>query len=265
VASAIAAAACLLLALHVLMPGPPASSPAAPLRLVSAAEIISPAAVIMSPVARPTAPPLLAQAHAISVPVPVRRHVELAPVVTKAAVKTVAARPTASRMDPSEARAQAALNSIRRRVSADDPDLLAAALENVALTYPGTGSAAQALLTAADLQRSRGNLAEADASYRRLLSMKGTAAMPRALAHKALADLRSDAVGDDAVTRHHYQEAARALRTETQGGAARPQALVAMADIARETGNRTEAVADYAAAASQGAGEQATTALAEVL
>ena len=261
-----AAAACLLMAAHVLLPNDSSPRPSS-LPVVAPVEIVSPAAMVILAPARPAARPVaLTPPAPVSVARPATRRVAHRPASPdKSAVKALPPpKPVLARSE-AEARAVAALNAVRRRASVNDPDLMAAALENVALVHAGTAPAAQALLTAGDLQRQRGNLAEADANYRRLLSMKGTSRMPRALAHKALADLRAESVGADEVTRYHYREAARVLRDEAKSGAARPQALVAMADIARETGNRAEAVADYAAAANQGAGERATTSLAEVL
>jgi predicted negative regulator of RcsB-dependent stress response len=263
---AVAAAACLLLAVQAFVPHAVGPEPT-PLPRVAVVEATAPAALAILPATLPVAkaPSLATAMPGRSVPVaPVRRRARVAQSLTKAAVKTraVAAAPAPS---AAEAGAAAALNAVRRRVRDSDPDLMVAALENVALAYPGTHPAAQALLTAGDLQRRRGNLAEADANYRPLLGMKSADRMPQALAHKALADLRAESVGDDAVTRYHYQEAARVLQSEARAGAGGPQALLAMADIARETGNRAEAVADYAAAARQGAGEQAAISLAEVL
>lgn len=264
-AAAVAAAACLLMALHVMLPqtGPGES----PLHAVAPAEIASPVAMAIVPAVRAEARRRDEAASAVRVtsrPAP-RRTVRTPARTRKALVRaSVAPVPASTRADAEE-RAVAALNAVRRHARESDPDLMVAALENVALAYPGTTPAVQALLTAGDVQRQRGNLAEADANYRRLLGMKSAGRMPRALAHKALADLRSESVGDDEVTRYHYQEAARVLRGEARTGASRRQALLAMADIARETGNRDEAVADYAAVANQGAGEQAVTSLAEVL
>lgn len=253
------------MALHVMLPQ--AVPGQTPLRAVAPAEIASPVAMAIMPVVRAGARRRDEAASAVRVtsrPAP-RRTVRTPARTGNALVRaSVAPVPAPTRTD-AEKRAVAALNAVRRHARESDPDLMVAALENVALAYPGTTPAAQALLAAGDVQRQRGNLAEADANYRRLLGMKSASRMPRALAHKALADLRSESVGDDEVTRYHYQEAARVLRAEARTGASRHQALLAMADIARETGNRAEAVADYAAAARQGAGEQAATSLAEVL
>lgn len=155
-----------------------------------------------------------------------------------------------------------------------DPDLTVAALENVALTYPESRQAAKALLAAGGLARRQGDLAEADVAYRRVLVLRAQPGLSQALAHKALADLRRESVGDDEVALYHYQQAARALRSEHPAGQTHPnpQALVMLADVERNLGQRQSATAHYAAAANSATaavvgatGEQASTALAEVL
>lgn len=264
-AAAFAAAACLAVALHVLWPGE-ADDRRTPLRVVAAAEVAAPMALIITPSRRNSTRRLAAPHPLTLAPMAPRRHAAaFASAARKADVKAAVAGALPVGVAAQEAQATAALKAIRHHGSLQDPDLMAAALENVALAYPGTASAGQAMLSAGELQRQRGNLAEADAMYRRLLGMKSTGAMPQALAHKALGDLRAQSVGDDAVTRYHYQEATRVLRAEARGGASRHQALLAMADIARDTGDHDEAVADYAVAATQGHAEQAASSLAEVL
>jgi tetratricopeptide (TPR) repeat protein len=154
--------------------------------------------------------------------------------------------------------------------AARDPELSVAALENVAAAYPSSRQAAKALLAAGSLERRCGNLTEADVTYRRVLALPTQTALSQGLAHKALGDMRRECVGDDEVALYHYQQAARALRRETsrQTGP-RTQALVVLADVERQMGNRERAAADYATLANSGLkstlGEQTTAALAEVL
>jgi hypothetical protein len=164
--------------------------------------------------------------------------------------------------------AAAALKEAKVHASGD-PDLTVAALENVALAYPKSQQAAQALLSAADLERQRGNVGEADVAYRRVLSLPSGTRLTQALAHKALGDLRRESVGDDEVALYHYRQAARALRAEA-GTKSRPDghALVVLADIEKTLGQHHRAAADYATAANaapRSTGELATDKLAEVL
>ncbi|MEN6547527.1 MAG: anti-sigma factor [Armatimonadia bacterium] len=161
-----------------------------------------------------------------------------------------------------------ALFAARRHADDGDPDLTIAALENVAQAYPRSPEAAEALLTAADIERSRGNVSEADVVYRRVLSLPAQEALPQALAHKGLADLRRAGSGDDEVVRFHYAQARRALRQESAqaGSPVKTRALVVLADIEKTTGRRDEAVADYATAVNAApAAADVETALAEVL
>jgi hypothetical protein len=152
-----------------------------------------------------------------------------------------------------------------------DPDLTVVALENVALTYPKSKQATQALLAAAELERQRGHLGEADRTYRRVLALPSGSRLTQALAHKALGDMRRESVGDDELATYHYTQAARSLRAETEARQprVRTQALVVLADVEKSLGQRDRAVADYAAAANSGLSsvttDQTTTALAEVL
>ncbi|MGE5532102.1 MAG: hypothetical protein ACM3VW_08315, partial [Bacteroidota bacterium] len=127
-----------------------------------------------------------------------------------------------------------------------------------------------ALLAAGSLERRCGNLTDADVTYRRVLTLPAQTALSQGLAHKALADMRRESVGDDEVALYHYQQAARALRRETSGHSGpRTQALVVLADVERQMGQRDRAAADYATVANSGLkstlGEQTTAALAEVL
>lgn len=154
--------------------------------------------------------------------------------------------------------------------AARDPELSVAALENVAAAYPRSRQAAKALLAAGSLERRCGNLTEADVAYRRVLALPAQTALTQGLAHKALGDMRRECVGDDEVALYHYQQAARALREETSSQTGpRTQALVVLADVERQMGQRERAAADYATLANAGLkstlAEQTTAALAEVL
>jgi predicted negative regulator of RcsB-dependent stress response len=261
-AAVAAAAAVLIVSLHATVLNSPPSVPVLP--AVSAPDIISPAAIILPVMPAALRVASAAPARAARTAGTRRPHLAGSVALAKTPTKSPAtsARPAPT---PVEARAVAAYQALKRHATEDDPDLMVAALQNVALAYPGTRQGTQALLSAADLQRQRGNLAEADAAYRCVLAQRSSGALSQALAHKALGDLRTQTVGDDAVARHHYQEAARALRTQSARDKARGQAVLVMADIARATGNRAEAVADYATVANQATGEQALACLAEVL
>lgn len=266
------AAACLVVLLQALVLHSPAGPRVAP-RPDLARELAAPAEMLVA--ARPAAPfasasrpqpgvrhPLVS-AHR---PTPVAEGPQATTAAAPARDETPAAVAAAPELATAERQAAAAFNALRRELGEDDPDLLVAALQNVALKYPGTAQAAEALLQAGDLQRRRGLAAEADAIYRGLLATSHDGTLPRALAHKALGDLRAESVGaDDEVTRYHYQQATEALRHGFATGESTGQALLVMADIARETGDRAEAVADYARAANQGSGEPAVVSLAEVL
>jgi len=259
-AAVAAAAAVLILSLHTTLLNSPRLGRVR--QAVSAPELaVSPAAIIVAM----ALPPRIAPAQPAASTAVVRSPRSAARSAARATSARTVAVATKRAVTAAEARAVAAYNALQRRADGGDPDLMVAALENVALAYPGTSQATEALLTAADLQRRRGNLAEADAAYRRVLTQKGGNALPQALAHKALADLRAQTVGDDEVARYHYQEATHALRRHTGTGPARAPALLVMADIARATGDREEAVADYATVANQPTGEQALAGLAEVL
>lgn len=167
---------------------------------------------------------------------------------------------------PAEQAAAMAYGEATRHASGD-PDLTVAALENVAVAYPSTRQAPKALLAAANLERRRGNLAEADTAYRRVLALSPQPTLTQALAHQALGDLRRQSVGDDEVALYHYTQAARALRAPATRRDR--QALVVLADVERETGQRGRAAADYAAVVNSGvrssAVEHSATALADVL
>lgn len=238
-----------------------------------------PVPVEMAEVARALAPtsalPVMAALPAVShdarslPPVVEREPVFLAPArqtrVTSRPV--VAARPRVKPALPDRVAANA-LSSARRHAADGDPDLTVAALQNVAQAYPRSPEAAEALLSAADIERSRGNVGEADVVYRRVLSLPSQEALPRALAHKGLADLRRAGSGDDDVVRFHYAQARRALRQESEQGNSptRTRALVVLADIEKTTGRRDQAVADYAAAVNAApAAADVETTLAEVL
>lgn len=132
-----------------------------------------------------------------------------------------------------DATAARALTAARSYASSGDNDLTIAALENVAAAYPKSTHAANALLAAADLERQRGNMAEADATYRHVLDLPAHSRMSEALAHKALADMRRQNVGDDELAMFHYTQAAKALRAEAAAprSPARHEALAALNDI----------------------------------
>ena len=152
-----------------------------------------------------------------------------------------------------------------------DTDLQVAALENVALTYPRSAQAAKALLTAGDLERGRGNAAEADQAYRKVLALQAGPALPQALAHKALGDLRRETAGRDEVALYHYTQAAKALREVARKprGAGRVQALVALGEVEKTLGDDHKAAQAFAEAANAGgapaATEETTARLVDVL
>lgn len=263
------AAACLLVVLQVFMlhSRPDVSTPpelsmelAAPAEMLVASQpVAAPMACVSRIRPAPRRQPISAGARAVA------EGPKLAADAAPAAHEEHAAIP-AEEFSTAERQAAAAFNALRREVGEDDPDLMVAALQNVALKYPGTAQAAEALLQAGDLQRRRGQTAEADAIYRSLLTSSSDDSLPRALAHKALGDLRAETVGaDDELARYHYQQATQALRHEVAAGEGSQRALLVMADIASETGDRAEAVADYAKAANQGVADPAVDSLAEVL
>ena len=263
------AAACLLVVLQVFMlhsGGDLSTRPelslesTAPAETLVASQPVAPAVVFASRTeAAPRPQAMSARAKAVA------ERPKMATDAAPAAHQEHAAIP-AEEFATAERQAAAAFNALRREVGEDDPDLMVAALQNVALKYPGTAQAAEALLQAGDLQRRRGQTAEADAIYRSLLTSSSDNSLPRALAHKALGDLRAETVGaDDELARYHYQQATQALRHEVATGEGSQRALLVMADIASETGDRAEAVADYAKAANQGVADPAVDSLAEVL
>lgn len=184
----------------------------------------------------------------------------------RTAVSQPRSHPSAVAALPTEKAAAAAYSQATRDANGD-PDLTVAALENVAATYPRSRQAAKALLAAGSFERRRGNLAEADGAYRRVLALSSQSTLTQALAHQALGDLRRQSVGDDEVALYHYTQAARALRA--QGASRDGQALVVLADVEKATGQRDLAAADYAAVVNSGgrssAVEHSSTALAEVL
>lgn len=135
--------------------------------------------------------------------------------------------------------------------AADDPDLRGAALENIAATSAEPAEAARALLAAADLRRSRGELREADVAYGRLAASDSAPGLTRALAHKARGDLRREAVAEDEVAHHHYREAARLLELELPRvrSADRARALLALGEVRETMGESAGAAAAFARAA----------------
>ena len=149
------------------------------------------------------------------------------------------------------------------RQASGDPDLTVAALENVATAYPRSQQAAKALLAAANLQRQRGNLVEADVAYRRVLALKSQPVLAQALAHQALGDLRRQSVGDDEVALYHYTQAARVL--QRPGSTHDRQTLVVLADVEKATGQRQRATANYATVINSGARSSAVQHSAEAL
>lgn len=267
-----AAAACLMVVaqLGLLQPAPDTSAPAVRVARAEVAPATVPALalrrVAAAPVTRTAAVPLTHQAHR-----------DFSPKSTLATLSPSAKTIVKTQAPP--ATETIALAAYREAAghAGGDPDMTVAALENVALAYPQSRQAAKALLAAGGLARRRGNFAEADVVYRRVLALPAQSTLSQALAHKALADLRRESVGDDEVALYHYQQAARALRSETGGRERRPtaQSLVVLADIEKNMGQHQRAAADYAAvvnagtvsasASSGSVGEQATVALAEVL
>lgn len=240
----------------------------APLKVAEVARTIAPASTlpvmaalpVFEHTSQPARPVMIRTAPVIMAPVR-QTHAQPRPVAAVAArprVKTVVSDRVAAR----------ALAEARHHAETGDADLTVAALENVAQAYPRSPQAAEALLAAADLQRARGNAAEADVAYRRVLSLPAQGALPRALAHKGLADMRRAGSGDDEVVRFHYAQARRALRQESAqaGSPSKTRALVVLADIEKNTGRRNEAVADYATAVNTApASADVETTLAEVL
>jgi tetratricopeptide (TPR) repeat protein len=116
-----------------------------------------------------------------------------------------------------------------------DTDLEIAALENIAVAYPGSPDAARALLNAAALEAARGNYAEASGAYQRVLALPGRGNLPQALAYKGLGDLRRREVGSDEIARHNYGQAERILRETARKaqGTTRSEALVALGEVRR--------------------------------
>ena len=267
-----AAAACLLVVaqLGLLQPSREASYPPARVARAEVAPATVPALVLHPVAARPAI-------RVATVSVTHRTLRDLSPRSTLAALRPSVKTIVKTQAPP--ATETIALAAYREAAghAGGDPDMTVAALENVALAYPESRQAAKALLAAGGLARRRGNLAEADVVYRRVLALPAQSTLSQALAHKALADLRRESVGDDEVALYHYQQAARALRSETGGRVRRPtgQSLVVLADIEKNMGQHQRAAADYAAVANSGVvsatassgsiGDQATIALAEVL
>lgn len=267
VAAPVWAAACAVMAVLALsmllqtrQPGQPA-----PVEVADVARALAPTSALPVMAALPAVSP---EARALP-PVVERGPVFIAPARRARVVSRVVVLPPARAKTVAPERVAAkALSSARRHAADGDPDLTVAALENVAQAYPRSPEAAEALLSAADIERSRGNVSEADVVYRRVLSLPSQKALPRALAHKGLADLRRAGSGDDEVVRFHYAQARRALREESAqaGSAVKTRALVVLADIEKTTGRREEAVADYATVVNAApATADVETALAEVL
>jgi tetratricopeptide (TPR) repeat protein len=152
-----------------------------------------------------------------------------------------------------------------------DAELQVAALENVALTYPDSQEAGRAMLAAADLHRNLGHEGEADAGYRQVLTLSSSRRMTRALAHKALGDMRRETVGADELAAYHYAQAEKALREEARESpvSGRAQALVHLGEIRDAVGESEAAATAFAEAAnlvsSTRASDEATDRLAEVL
>lgn len=269
VAATGAAAALLMFVLQVgLSQAPVPYAPVvavAPLELAAATPVVPLPRLLTAGPRRPQVAVAAAPVHPRSVRVAARTSaVRLA-----RAVPAPAAAP-APRGEGAESQAAAAYIEATRHASGD-PELSVAALENVAAAYPESRQAAKALLAAANLQRQRGNVAEADGAYRRVLALRSDNGLSAALAHKGLAELRASSVGEDEVALYHYTEAARSLRRQTAGHkpASQAQALVVLADIEKSMGQRHSAAADYAAVVNSGArsiaSDQTTSALAEVL
>lgn len=147
-----------------------------------------------------------------------------------------------------------ALRAANQFARVGDVDLQAAVLENVALAYPQTAQAAQALLAAADLHRAQGDLGGADAAYREVTTMAQGPALSRALAYKALGDMRRQAAGNDETARRHYRQAAEVLEQEARRTSqnSRVRALLALGDVEETLGHGEKAAAAYAEAAAFG-------------
>lgn len=152
-----------------------------------------------------------------------------------------------------------------------DVDLQLAALENVATAHPDTPHAARALMTVGDTQRRRGRMADADGAYHKALKLPGSNSLVRAQAHKSLADLRRENVGDDEIVAYHYAQAMQELREKTQNipEEERLAALLALGETARSAGHRDEALANYVEASqiavAKGNGADVMKQLAEIL
>ncbi len=280
----LAAAACFVLALRISYWTPPGPSQALEPPVIAQAERVLPAAVApptverlteqrLPSVAKPRSPKLASLPHlkggrvtagSRTLPQPMPQRGE-----RKALKMAQRPRPVATSSTPNvekaESLAEKALDTIQRQYSDRDPELYIAALENIAVKYPATTQAAKALLTAANLQRQRGLISEADHSYQQILRLPSRDSLSKALAHKALAEIRTQTVGEDELARYHYQQAVQTLDKEAAPGAASRQALLAKADLAQKIGLRREAIADYAFLANQSANEPAVARLADVL
>jgi tetratricopeptide (TPR) repeat protein len=145
--------------------------------------------------------------------------------------------------------------------SAGDVELHRVALENVALAHPDSPQAATALLAAADLHATQGEVREADAAYRQVTALRHAPAMSQALAYKALGDLRRETVGDDELAAHHYRMAAQVLRSAASSGAANDQLrmLTALGQVQETLGEVDNAASAYTRAATLSAGPKVAT------
>lgn len=280
----LAAAACFVLVVRISFWMPPAPSQALEPPVFAQAEHVSPAAVAPPTVVRQTEqrrpsvakphspklaalPPLkgsriMAGSRTLPQPVPPRGERKAVLMAQRPRQLAISSAPN---LEKAESLAEKALEAIRRQYSDQDPELYIAALENIAVKYPATSQAAKALLTAANLQRQRGLISEADHSYQQILRLPSRDSLSKALAHKALAEIRAQTVGEDELTRYHYQQAVQSLNKETAPTAASRQALLAKADLAQKIGLRREAIADYAYLANQNANEPVVARLADVL
>jgi tetratricopeptide (TPR) repeat protein len=184
------------------------------------------------------------------------------------APKKAVTMPAAPALDPAAAEA---LREATLYATSGDSELQLAALENVALAYPDSQEAGRALLAAGDLHRDLGEAAEADTNYQEVLNLSSSRRLTRALAHKALGDMRRETVGDDGLVAYHYAQAEQALSEEAReapsGG--RAQALVHLGEIRDATGKSAAAATAFAEAAnltsSARASDEVTARLAEVL
>lgn len=243
-APALAAAGVLWLVMSLHQPAPLAPSMPTPAVVAAAPTVHSPAPAVAPVISQAPAPVSAGQAVA-SAPANATR-LSAAPARRLSSPVAVAVTPPAPQPapavapSPTRAVAQAAVVSRALRQAAaheasGDTDLEIAALENIAVAYPGSPDAARALLNAAALEAARGNYAEASGAYQRVLALPGRGHLPQALAYKGLGDLRRREVGSDEIVRHNYGQAERILRETARKaqGATRSEALVALGEVRR--------------------------------